>query len=305
MARIPRLLIDDRPAVYHVISRTALDGLPFSATEKEHFVSLIRKFSAIYFAEILGYCVLDNHWHILVRMFPKDHVSDEEMFARYALAHGDKAVLSPERIPALRVTWSSLSEMLRELKQTFSRYYNKRHGRKGTLWAERFKSVIVQDGRTLVNCLAYIDLNPVRAGIAKRPEEYRWSSMGYHAQTGNRDGFLSCDFGLADWDIPGRDRFKMYREFLYETGAMDTGKGGRLDPKIIRSERKKGYRLTAADRLIFRTRYFTEGGIIGTQEFVQQHFQRFKSCFTCKRDKRPQHIEGIEGVFSLKRLTLS
>ena len=58
------------------------------------------------------------------------------------------------------------------------------------MWGERFKSLIVEDGLTLVNLLAYVDLNAVRAGIVKRPEEYRWCSLGYHVQSGNRDDLL-------------------------------------------------------------------------------------------------------------------
>jgi hypothetical protein len=55
--------------------------------------------------------------------------------------------------------------------------------------------VIVENGETLINCLAYIDLNPMRAGLVKRPEDYRWNSLGYHVQTGNKDNFLSLDLG--------------------------------------------------------------------------------------------------------------
>jgi putative transposase len=98
----------------------------------------------------------------------------------------------------LREKLYSLSEFVKEIKQSFTRYYNKRHQRRGTLWGERFKSLIVENGKTLVNCLAYIDLNPLRAGILSRPEDYRWNSLGYHVQTGNRDRFLSTDFGLNE-----------------------------------------------------------------------------------------------------------
>ena len=73
------------------------------------------------------------------------------------------------------------------------------HSRRGTLWGERFRSVIIQNGETLVNCLAYIDLNPARAGIVTRPENYRWSSIGYHAHTENKYDFLSLDFGLIEF----------------------------------------------------------------------------------------------------------
>jgi putative transposase len=59
--------------------------------------------------------------------------------------------------------------------------------------------VIVEKGETLINCLAYIDLNPLRAGLVDRPEDYRWNSLGYHVQTGNKDNFLSLDFGLIEF----------------------------------------------------------------------------------------------------------
>jgi hypothetical protein len=72
---------------------------------------------------------------------------------------------------------------------------------KNPAWAEIRKSRAIGTGKifwtdygeTLVNCLAYIDLNPVRAGMVKKPEKYRWCSLGYHVQTNNKEGFLSLD----------------------------------------------------------------------------------------------------------------
>ena len=63
------------------------------------------------------------------------------------------------------------------------------HNRRGYFWGDRFKNVIVENGETLINCLAYIDLNPIRAGLVDRPEPYPWNSLGYHLQTNNRDNF--------------------------------------------------------------------------------------------------------------------
>jgi REP element-mobilizing transposase RayT len=303
MPRIPRLLMSETPTVYHVISRTALPGLPFDASDKDFLQSLILRFSRIYFTEILGFCLMDNHFHLLVRMFPEDHGDTASLRKRFKLAHGDKALFSPKKIADLRRKWSSLSEFVKEIKQNFSRYYNKKNGRKGYLWGDRFKSVIVQDGRTLVNCLAYIDLNPVRANMVKRPEDYRWSSLGYHVQTNNQAGFLSLDLGMADWGIESGKRLRKYREFVYETGALDAGKGAMLDPKVVERERKKGYKLTAADRLRYRTRYFTDSGIIGTREFVARHSKRFHDHFACKKEKIPLKVQGLDGVYSLKRLS--
>ena len=84
--------------------------------------------------------------------------------------------------PSLRLKLSSLSEFMREIKVNFARFYNRRHHRRGYFWGDRYKSVVVENGETLVNCLAYIYLNPLRAGIVERPEDYRWNSMGNHIQ---------------------------------------------------------------------------------------------------------------------------
>lgn len=176
MPRSNRMIISDEKAVYHVVSRTALDGFTFGDVEKEAFVSILKRLSRLYFAEILGFCMMSNHVHILVKMHPGKGFSDEDIRCRFEKYHGDETNFPVGNIHSLRAKWASLSEFIKDVKQSFSRYYNKRHRRKGTLWGERFKSVIVEKGETLVNCLAYIDLNPVRAGLVKRPEDYRWNS---------------------------------------------------------------------------------------------------------------------------------
>ena len=116
--------------------------------------------------------------------------------------YGDDRVFTDEVIPSLRAKLSSLSEFVREIKVGFARYYNRRHNRRGYFWGDRFKSVIVDQGETLINCLAYIDLNPLRAGLVERPGDYRWNSLGYHLQTQNKDQFLSTDFGLEELNPP-------------------------------------------------------------------------------------------------------
>jgi hypothetical protein len=112
-------------------------------------------------------------------MHPGDDTSDDEIKKRFKLYYGDdkKRELTDGQIIYFREKWGSLSEYVKEIKQGFSRFYNKRHHRKGFFWSERFKSVIVDNGETLINCLAYIDHNPMRAGIVDKPESYRWCSL--------------------------------------------------------------------------------------------------------------------------------
>lgn len=101
MARFSRIKLTDQPSVYHVCSRTALDGLPFKADDKNIFVKLIQHFSSIYFTEILGFCVMDNHFHILLRMHTKSEFSDEEIEKRHALYYGKDCFFNKRQIPLL------------------------------------------------------------------------------------------------------------------------------------------------------------------------------------------------------------
>jgi REP element-mobilizing transposase RayT len=303
MARTSRFIIPDEQAVYHVMSRTALDGFPLGDVERDYLANMIKKLSRLYFVEIMGFCIMGNHFHLLVKMFPDSSFSDEEIKKRFEDFYGEEKKFSKDHLPLFRQKWSSLSEFMKEIKQRFSRYYNKKNGRKGFFWGDRFKSVVVENGETLVNCLAYIDLNPVRAGIVERPEDYRWNSLGYHVQTGNLDGFLSLDFGLIQFgNMDDAARLREYRRFVYETGAIDTDRGAPIKQSVLESEKKKGFKITRADRFRHRSRYFSDSCFIGSKEFVQQTYHRYKKHFPSKKDRKPNPITGMEGLFSFRRL---
>ena len=296
MPRIARLVLKEEKAVYHVMSRTALDGYVLGDVEKDFLVNHIRWLAKVYFTEVLGFCIMGNHFHLLVRIEPGVDKSLDEMRKRFKIYYGEdgKKELSEDLIPVLREKWGSLSEFVKEIKQGFSRFYNRRHHRKGFFWSERFKSVIVDNGETLINCLAYIDLNPIRAGIAKKPEEYRWCSLGYHAQTKNVEGFLTTDFGLWEFSLKGEKmRLAHYRRFVYEKGGLIPG---------IENQ-GTSFDLSSVERFRYRTRYFTDSGIIGTKEFVSKVYQDFKGYFTSKHEKRPKLVQGLDGIYSLKRLS--
>ena len=307
MPRTARMIVPDEQAVYHVMSRTALDGFPIGDVEKDFLLSVLKRFSKLYLSEILGFCIMGNHFHLLVKMLPESDFSDNEILKRCRRMYGDDYDIPDERLPVIRKKLASLSELMRDIKVNFTRYYNRRHHRRGYFWGERFKSVIVDRGETLVNCLAYIDLNPLRAGLVKRPEEYRWSSIGYHIQTENRDNFLSTDFGLKEFNVSGeKERIRRYRRYMYEAGCVDRpdkGKSRVIDPRILYKEKKKGFKLSRASRLRYRTRYFTDSGIIGSREFVSSHYQRFQHLFMSKDEKKPKPINGLSGIYSLKQLS--
>jgi hypothetical protein len=285
------------------MSRTALDGFPLGDIEKDFMLGLIRRHAALYLVEILGLCLMGNHFHILVRVFPEDKFTDEEILKRYVDFYGDERIFTKGLVPSLRLKLSSLSEFMREIKVGFARFYNRR----GYFWGDRFKSVIVENGATLINCLAYIDLNPLRAGLVERPEQYRWNSLGYHIQTGNEDNFLSLDFGLIEFGVlDAKERLKRYRRYVYEAGSLSRPEKGNIkviEDKVLEKERSREFELSKSDRFKYRTRYFTDAGIIGSKQFVSKNYQRFKNLFSSKHEKKPKPIKGLDGIYSLKRLS--
>ncbi|VVS93948.1 transposase [Desulfoluna spongiiphila] len=305
MPRVPRMVVTDsgQKAAYHVISRTALDGFPFGKVEKDELVRIIQIFSTIYCVEVLGFAIMGNHFHLLIEVSPGDMISDDEVRKRFQRLYGRNTEFPEGRLEEYRERFCSLSAYVKDIKQRFSCFYNKRKKRKGTLWGERFKSVIVEQGNTLIHCLAYIDLNAVRAGIVKRPEEYRWCSIGHRFQTGNRDGFLSPDLGIPDVseDDPSA-KLKTYRKYLYHLGAIEKRGKASIPQEILDEETAESFEVNRARRFRYRTRYFTDSGIIGSRTFVETHYNTFKDLFRATREKVPKRVKGIEGMYSLKRL---
>jgi hypothetical protein len=163
-----------------------------------------------------------------------------------------------------------VSEFMKTLKQRFTMWYNLEHERFGTLWAERFKSVLIEDeGFTLSTVAAYIDLNPVRAKLVDDPKDYRW--CGYAEALG--EGGAKIRAGLSSV-VPSRDWtavLENYRTILFGKGSTpkpgDTT-AGCIPPEQARQVLAGGGKLPTATVLRCRVRYFSEGVALGSEGFV-------------------------------------
>ena len=197
-----------RGAVYHCVSRVVGREHLIDDVGKELLVQLLWKIAGFCGVEIITYCMMDNHFHILVRVPEKGEISDVELVERVAGLYGARGVLTVLARQALKergkidadvreglvARMGDVSEFMKEFKQRFSRWYNRRHDRDGAFWSERFRSVLVEDQPNAVEAVAaYIDLNPVRAGLVADPKDYRF--CGYAAAlAGNklaRNGLMS------------------------------------------------------------------------------------------------------------------
>ena len=196
-----------------------------------------------------------------------------------------------------------VSAFMGELKQRFSRWYNRTHERFGTLWAERFKSVVVEDQPgSLEAVAAYIDLNPVRAGLVEDPKDYRF--CGYAAAVaGNalvRKGLMSF-LKKPSW----REGAAAYRIRLFVGGgaAHQSGKAV-LDKEKIKEVIAQGGELSLGQVLRLRVRHMSDGVALGTREFVNEVFTRHRDMFGPKRKNGARPIRALAafGLTALRNL---
>ena len=257
-----------------------------------------------------------NHFHLLIEvperesippltseslleMLPLlyDRASVETVVAQIALMRksgdsaGEQALL--DRFERRR---GDLSVFLKELKQRVSIFMNKRLGRTGTLWESRFKSLLVEGGENaLLTVAAYIDLNPVRAGLATLPEDYRWSGYGEAMGTGKgsqsaRDGLGSIQHEALE--TPGRKdclprwqvTLERYRRLLYLDGverpaSTESGACSRKGiPAELAEEVAEGKASPSLTEILrMKVRYFCDGAVLGSAAFVEKTFQSLKA----------------------------
>jgi putative transposase len=202
--------------IYHCISRVVDRRFVFGDLEREQFRMIMRMMENFSGCRVLSYCVMSNHVHLLLEVppMPAEGVSDEELLKRlgglYSVGFvGEVAkqlkdarkIGSEAFAEAIRSRFTyrmhDLSEFMRTLMQRMTRWFNREHRRAGTLWEERFKSVIVESGDASRMMAAYIDLNPVRAGMVADPAEYRWSSYGEAIGGGAKGNWKKAREGLV------------------------------------------------------------------------------------------------------------
>ncbi len=324
--RVNRSVVVDggRSQYFHVISRVVDRRLVFGEVEKSMFVRMMRRQSAFSGVEVLAYCVMGNHFHLLLHVPERRaEISEEELWSRmshiYSAAAvegmkieleerkeaGDEAFVREFRGRIGRRLFD-LSAYVKELKLRFSKWFNRERERKGTLWEERFRAVLVEGNEgALLRTAAYIEFNPVRAGIVGDPEDYVWNSVS-EAAAGHQAAVRGVEKLLAGHGFgPGREgAVDGYLQFI--RGGVQAG------DQISENESSTeagcvpvtGVRDTV--RLMGRRiRSFSEGLVLGSREFVQE-FYRSRCGQLNPRRSRVSHRVGAFGasdpIYSYRRV---
>ncbi len=321
---------------YHVMSRTCGGDVFFDEVEKEALRRVIWRMAEFCGVKVVTYCIMGNHFHLLAEMPHR-----ETWLQRFAGPQGEAKllehlrilysqtyvgllrdeiadlrkrgleVLVQQKLEAIKKRFCDLSLFVKEVKERFSRWFNKRRGRRGTLWMDRFKSVLVEGkGEALRTMAAYIDLNAVRAGLVKDPKDYRW--CGYAEALG---GSRRAQRGLCKaigkpvdgWQSAGAS--EAYRSILYAEGREVRDA---QNEKVVRrgvsveaarevlAERGK---LSTSELVRLRVRYFSDGAILGSKGFVEGIFEAQRERFSPKTKQGAKRITESETPFyTLRRL---
>ena len=311
-----RRMVAEGVGYYHVISR--ITGQQFLVGDEEKDVLMRLMFNVAVFSgvEILTFALMDNHFHILVKVPQAHEVNDVELVEKMRVLYGD---VKTDRIlseweawdrrglsfkvlnaqAALRRRMFDLSQFCKTLKETYSMSYNFRHTHVGTIWGSRFKSILLSpDYQTLMTVGSYIDLNPVRAKIVEEASDYRWSGYGSAVR-----GHVLSRKGLCAMVAAAYIR----REVSFETAlqAYESAIEGFIEQlpkedfdakrtedredrnvpqahqkfvrKKVESELTDGGKLTLFEMLRCRVRHFSHGLAIGPALFVREVARASKS----------------------------
>ena len=145
MARLPRLTLPGYP--HHVIQRGNNSQAIFdSAADYQTLLDALHENAQKYKVAIHAYVLMPNHFHLLA---------------------------TPESA-------AGLPQMMQAVGRRYVRWFNSAQGRTGTLWEGRYKSTVLDAQQYLLPCMAYLDLNPVRSGLAELAADYAWSSHGHY-----------------------------------------------------------------------------------------------------------------------------
>jgi putative transposase len=313
--RLPRLkaLPGTSTAHYHCISRVVDRRFAFGDEEKILFLRLMRFYERFCMVRVTAYCLMSNHFHLLVEVTsPPDTPPDESWLIEHVQrCYGQTAaILLRENLrqtreqagetaaAKLQQSWLArlwdISAFMKTLKQRFTQQYNKKHARRGTLWEDRFRSVLVESGSALATMAAYIDLNPVRAGLVKDPSRYRWSSYGAamggekRARQGLRSIVATVEDGQRE-HLSGERWLARYREWLYgsaqevrDSSRVRVLRRGLSEAAVQKVMQRKG-KPTLSELLRCRLSYLTRGGALGTKAFIESLFQAQRWRFSAQR----------------------
>ena len=171
--------------IYHVIARGNNKEYIFKESiDKGYFIQLLKESMEGMSYKLYGYVLMDNHYHLILQVFDK-----------------------------------KLQEIMHQINNKYSKYFNYKFKRVGHVFQGRYKSILVQDERYLISLIRYIHQNPIKAGMSKKIEEYKWSSDVFYRINNNE--FISIDIILDMLSSDRKEAISKYRDYMQQEEQTD------------------------------------------------------------------------------------
>lgn len=282
MARVCRLKSHLDGQAYHVMHRTVRQAFLFDDdVSKEWIYQEILALAEIYTVDLHAIAVMSNHYHMVLTML-KPVLSEKEVEARFT--RYQRRLRHPQKWHEWRFNeWATrltdLSRFMQDLNRSIATYVNGRDRAKGPLWGGRFKSTLLDDGDGFLRCMAYVEMNPVKAGLCQRPSEYRWCSMGrYHGGGRRAAGVNFPKIKGFDYAKTTAQRQKAFRMFLDHLADREHGLESNLEVDVAELQKAlSSWKLDEmADWVFRRTEWAWQSLALGSESYCRAVIQRFK-----------------------------
>jgi len=291
--RTARIRDDSQNNYYHLYNR--ISGMPtdyeFGEKEKSKMLEILSHLLLLHDIEMIDFCLMDNHWHMIVETKSINKpLSKEEVYNRYLAYYGEKKVKtinwkSKKVLKNLTNRIHDMSKFIGVFQQRFTKWFNNSKiettgtARRGSLWAGRYKSTLLQQGDALILGMNYVDMNPVRAKICEEPADFPFSSVGLTAQ-GKNPFFTNMIKHIKNWygeQAQHWNEKQVYAKYYSELMRIVAAERGESSEQIfaIADDAKKHPRIKLP--ITKHTNFWTNGAVLGTKQFIQRIAEKIKT----------------------------
>ena len=305
MARLPRLKMK-ASAWYHCYARAngPMGAFPLeSPASYRKLMRIIRYYILGYRCQLASFCLMGNHYHLVVHFEAFRRLGQEELEerARYFYPQPKQtAHWTQHHWERFNRRLFDVSELMRNIQMTYAKWHNRRFHRRGSFWEGRFKSTLLTDLEALQECVLYVELNPVRAALVQRPEQWRRSSA--YLRDLKKDSWLLPLKELFP-EVLARQVHSHYRAQLLYRGALPSEPGGKAIPeRVLDQEESQGFCRQGLYRK--QLRYFTDGLVVGSEECIRDWIHQLRRQGKYLRRRHPIFHGGLTSLREQRSLPL-
>ena len=290
-------------AFYHLTNRVAgeRDWFPFENRQAgRKLLDMMLFYVNGYRCRLAAFQIMGNHFHFVVHFEKPRALSRDELMDSAHKLYGQQAEKKTAdwtvaQWEAFNQRLFDVSKLMQNVDGQYALWFNRTFGRRGHFWGDRFKNSELLDSEAVQDAILYVELNAVRAGLVKRPEQWKLGSACWRLLGKDQDLIPLEELFLSD---PETDVYRSYRARLYYRGAVPTRENQAAIPRwILHQEQQRGFTRAGAFRR--RLRFLTDGLAVGPAEKVAQLLETYRQQGRYRRRRHP--IPQLGGVlYSLR-----